>query len=239
MNRLLLGMVTSFAVVALAACASHPVQEEVATAQEEAERTIPISISVENPPQQAADIQEQEERPDTQAAEIEVQEVTEDVPQEEEIYFDEVEETVYVVSTVNVRESYSIESDKLGSLDTNASIVRIGIGRQGTPAEGWSLVEYGDDIAYIKSSYLSLSMQSAQTVTTAAPTQTTTPTPSPAPATPAPAPTTPNTSVEQPYEGVHIATDEEIDFWVNSPRPEDPGWKHWRGSAQQYEIVEQ
>lgn len=70
--------------------------------------------------------------------------------------FTEVEETVYAISTVNIRASWSVDSDKLGSLSSGDSLTRIGIGIAGTEAEIWSKVVLSDgSIAYVGSSYLS------------------------------------------------------------------------------------
>lgn len=70
--------------------------------------------------------------------------------------FTEVEETVYAISTVNIRASWSVDSDKLGSLTSGDSLTRIGIGIAGTEAEIWSKVVLSDgSIAYVGSSYLS------------------------------------------------------------------------------------
>lgn len=71
-------------------------------------------------------------------------------------------EVVYAVDTVNIRASYSVNSDKLGSLSRGQSITRIGIGIN--DAEGWSKVQLSDGtIAYMVSSYLSTTKPATQT----------------------------------------------------------------------------
>ena len=63
--------------------------------------------------------------------------------------FTEVNETVYATTSVNVRSSYSADSDKVGSLSSGASATRTGVGDN-----GWSRIVYGDSVAYVSSDYL-------------------------------------------------------------------------------------
>ena len=67
--------------------------------------------------------------------------------------FTSVNETVYATSTVNIREGFSADTDKVGSLGKGQSIKRVGIGTG--DAEGWSQVEFNGQTAYISSEYLS------------------------------------------------------------------------------------
>ena len=70
--------------------------------------------------------------------------------------FTEVNETVYATGTVNIRASYTADSDKLGSLSVGQSVTRTGTSIAGTEAEGWSRVELSDGTtAYISNKYLS------------------------------------------------------------------------------------
>lgn len=82
-------------------------------------------------------------------------EPTQEPVQEREVeLFKSVEEVVYATSTVNIRESYTASSNKVGSLTTASSITRTGIGTE--DAEGWSRVSLSDGTtAYINSDYLS------------------------------------------------------------------------------------
>lgn len=83
---------------------------------------------------------------------------------EEVQLFVECNEVVYAVDQVNIRASYSVNSNKLGSLSRGQSITRIGNGIQGTEAEGWSKVQLSDGtIAYMVSSYLSITKPTTQT----------------------------------------------------------------------------
>ena len=77
--------------------------------------------------------------------------------------FTEVNETVYATGTVNIRASYTADSDKLGSLSVGQSVTRTGTSIAGTEAEGWSRVELSDGtMAYISNKYLSTTKPVAQ-----------------------------------------------------------------------------
>ena len=74
--------------------------------------------------------------------------------------FTSVNETVYATTTVNIREGFSADTDKVGSLGKGQSVKRVGIGTG--DAEGWSQVEFNGQTAYISSEYLSLTKPAAQ-----------------------------------------------------------------------------
>lgn len=77
--------------------------------------------------------------------------------------FTDVEETVYATGTVNIRASYTADSDKLGSLSRGQSVTRTGTSIQGTEAEGWSRVQLSDgSTAYISNKYLSTTKPEVQ-----------------------------------------------------------------------------
>ena len=77
-----------------------------------------------------------------------------DTEDAEDELFKSVNETVYATEKVNIRESYSATSTKLGQLTKGQSVTRIGIG-QGEVSD-WSQVRLSDGtIAYINSKYLS------------------------------------------------------------------------------------
>ena len=77
--------------------------------------------------------------------------------QEDEVQlFTEVNETVYATGTVNIRSSWSAESEKLGSLNKGDSATRTGTAIAGTEAEGWSRIQLSDgSTVYVSSKYLS------------------------------------------------------------------------------------
>ena len=74
-------------------------------------------------------------------------------PKEAKSLFTETDETMYATTTVNVRSSYSTNSDKLGSLTKAQSVKRTGIGTGA--AAGWSRIEFNGKVAYVSSDYLS------------------------------------------------------------------------------------
>lgn len=71
----------------------------------------------------------------------------------QEQLFKDCSETMYATTTVNVRSSYSTNSDKLGSLTKAQSVKRTGIGTGA--AAGWSRIEFNGKVAYVSSDYLS------------------------------------------------------------------------------------
>jgi uncharacterized protein YgiM (DUF1202 family) len=62
----------------------------------------------------------------------------------------EVNEIVYAIGTVNVRTGPGTQYQRLGELDYGYSVTRIGVGDN-----GWSMVIWQDQVAYIFSAYLS------------------------------------------------------------------------------------
>ena len=95
-----------------------------------------------------------------EVGEPEAPEVEAPVEAEPTYSFTSVNETVYATSTVNIREGFSADTDKVGSLGKGQSVVRTGIGTG--DAEGWSQVEFNGQTAYISSEYLSLTKPAAQ-----------------------------------------------------------------------------
>lgn len=84
-------------------------------------------------------------------------------PEEAVQLFTDANETVYATGTVNIRASYTADSEKLGSLSSGQSVTRTGTAIEGTEAEGWSRVSLSDgSTAYISSKYLSTTKPVAQ-----------------------------------------------------------------------------
>ena len=67
--------------------------------------------------------------------------------------FSAVNETVYATTTVNIRDTYSVNGNQLGSLSAAQSATRTGIGTG--EADGWSRIEFNGQAAYVSSDYLS------------------------------------------------------------------------------------
>ncbi|MBP3502329.1 MAG: cadherin-like beta sandwich domain-containing protein [Clostridia bacterium] len=63
--------------------------------------------------------------------------------------FKSANETVYATGDINIRKSYSADSNKIGSLKKGESVTRTGIGDN-----GWSKVTYNGSTGYIKTSLL-------------------------------------------------------------------------------------
>lgn len=84
-------------------------------------------------------------------------------PTEQEQLFTDCSETMYATTTVNVRSSYSTNSDKLGSLTKAQSVTRTGIGTGA--AAGWSRIEFNGKVAYVSSDYLSATKPQVNTST--------------------------------------------------------------------------
>ena len=95
-----------------------------------------------------------------EVGETEAPEVETPVEAEPTYSFTSVNETVYATTTVNIREGFSADTDKVGSLGRGQSIKRVGIGTG--DAEGWSEVVFNGQTAYISSDYLSLTKPAAQ-----------------------------------------------------------------------------
>ncbi|MDO5557539.1 MAG: SH3 domain-containing protein [Clostridia bacterium] len=65
------------------------------------------------------------------------------------VTFTSVNQTVYAIGKVNVRSSYSSSSSKLGTLQKDDSVTRIGVG-----SNGWSKINYNGRTAYVSTDYL-------------------------------------------------------------------------------------
>ncbi len=82
---------------------------------------------------------------------------------QEVVLFTDCNETVYATSTVNIRESWSADSDRLGSLAKGESVTRTGLSIEGTEAEGWSRVKLSDGtVAFISTKYLTTTKPAVQ-----------------------------------------------------------------------------
>ena len=82
---------------------------------------------------------------------------------EQEQLFTDCNETLYVTTTVNVRDTYSTSGNKLGSLTKAQSVKRTGIGTGA--AAGWSRIEFNGKVAYVSSDYLSATKPQVNTST--------------------------------------------------------------------------
>ena len=81
------------------------------------------------------------------------------------------EQMVYVTGTVNIRSTWSTEGEKLGAFNKGQAIVRVGVGIEGTEAEGWSQIKVSDGqaedgteqfkLVYVSNKYLSTTKPSS------------------------------------------------------------------------------
>lgn len=125
----------------------------------------PEPIATPEPIKDTAPEPEPEQTPAAPVETEDTQPPEETEPQEAEQVqlFTEVNETVYATGTVNIRASYTADSDKLGSLSVGQSVTRTGTSIAGTEAEGWSRIQLSDGTtAYISNKYLSTTKPVAQ-----------------------------------------------------------------------------
>jgi uncharacterized protein YgiM (DUF1202 family) len=66
-----------------------------------------------------------------------------------EVTFEEINELVYAAKTANVRNGPSVNSEDIGDLYEDDLILRIGVGDN-----GWSLIVYNGNVAYVRSDFL-------------------------------------------------------------------------------------
>ena len=117
----------------------------------------PEPIAAPEPIKDTAPEPEPEQTPAAPVETEDTQPPEETESQEDEVQlFTEVNETVYATGTVNIRSSWSAESEKLGSLNKGDSATRTGTAIAGTEAEGWSRIQLSDgSTVYVSNKYLS------------------------------------------------------------------------------------
>lgn len=80
---------------------------------------------------------------------------------ENPLTFEDCDETVYAISTVNLRSGPGTDYEKVGSLSTGDSVTRVGIGMGA--AENWSQIQLSDGtLVCVSSKYLSTTKPAAQ-----------------------------------------------------------------------------
>lgn len=141
----------------LAGCGGQQAQQEPQEPKQEVQQSGAISTE---PPAEPLEVK-QEVVPTATVVPSEADPAEEVADHEEDLteavqLFEDCNETVYATGTVNIRASYTADSEKLGSLNKGDSVTRTGTSITGTEAEGWSRVELSDGTtAYISSKYLS------------------------------------------------------------------------------------
>ena len=159
-NRIVALALAGVMVLGLVAC-SPTDPEPTDTSTPEVTEPADTSEPEQTAPAEPDDQEPQETAETTADTETEVVEPAEAPVEAEPTYsFTSVNETVYATTTVNIREGFSADTDKVGSLGRGQSVKRVGIGTG--DAEGWSQVEFNGQTAYISSDYLSLTKPAAQ-----------------------------------------------------------------------------
>ena len=156
-QRILITGLSLLLTFSLAGCGGQQTQQEPQEPKQEVQQSGAISTE---PPAEPLEVK-QEVVPTATAVPSEADPAEEVADQQEDLteavqLFEDCNETVYATGTVNIRASYTADSEKLGSLNKGDSTTRTGIAITGTEAEGWSRVELSDGtVAYISSKYLS------------------------------------------------------------------------------------
>ncbi|WP_426348607.1 phosphodiester glycosidase family protein [Alloiococcus sp. CFN-8] len=124
--------------------------EETENKEKEAHKAKVEDISKDKP----AEVQKAKEAPKEDPKELVEKKATEELSNKRqkilsEVTFTEVNETVYATGDLNIRKGPSTDFDKVGALKLNQSVKRTGIG-----SNGWSRIEYKDEIAYASGNYL-------------------------------------------------------------------------------------
>ena len=119
--------------------------------------SVPEPIATPEPIKDPVPESEPEQTPAAPVETEDTQPPEETESQEDEVQlFTDVNETVYATGTVNIRASYTTDSEKLGSLSVGQSVTRTGTAIAGTEAEGWSRIQLSDgSTVYVSNKYLS------------------------------------------------------------------------------------
>lgn len=154
--------------LSLVSCGGQQAQEPQEPKQE-VQQTEPVTTE---PTAEPMEVKQEVKATDSQSAPVEGEQDTENevdpagtAGEAEPVVelFTEVNETVYATDTVNIRSSWSAESEKLGSLNKGDSVTRTGISIEGTEAEGWSRIQLSDGrIVYVSNKYLSTTKPTTQ-----------------------------------------------------------------------------
>lgn len=161
-QRILITGLSLLLTFSLAGCGGKQTQQEPQEPKQEVQQSGAISTE---PPAEPLEVK-QEVVPTATAVPSEADPAEEVADQQEDLteavqLFEDCNETVYATGTVNIRASYTADSEKLGSLNKGDSTTRTGTAIAGTEAEGWSRVQLSDgSIVYVSNKYLSTSKPS-------------------------------------------------------------------------------
>ena len=156
-QRILITGLSLLLTFSLAGCGGQQTQQEPQEPKQEVQQSGAISTE---PPAEPLEVK-QEVVPTVTAVPSEADPAEEVADQQEDLteavqLFEDCNETVYATGTVNIRSSWSAESEKLGSLNKGDSATRTGTAIAGTEAEGWSRIQLSDgSLVYVSNKYLS------------------------------------------------------------------------------------
>ena len=159
-QRILICGLSLLLTFSLASCGSQQAQQEPQEPQEPKQEVQQSEAISTEPPAEPLEVK-QEVVPTVTVVPSEANPAEEVADQEENLteavqLFEDCNETVYATGTVNIRASYTADSEKLGSLNKGDSATRTGIAIAGTEAEGWSRIQLSDgSIVYVSNKYLS------------------------------------------------------------------------------------
>lgn len=157
--RMLIVSLAAACLLVLSACGPKELPQDSATSTDTSSVSGNTKENSGNMPVQQDTVDKTETTPATpeqtieDLSDIQKEPVETSAPTEQEQLFTDCNETMYATTTVNVRSSYSTNSDKLGSLTKAQSVKRTGIGTGA--AAGWSRIEFNGKVAYVSSDYLS------------------------------------------------------------------------------------
>ena len=156
-QRILITGLSLLLTFSLAGCGGQQTQQEPQEPKQEVQQSGAISTE---PPAEPLEVK-QEVVPTATAVPSEADPAEEVADQQEDLteavqLFEDCNETVYATGTVNIRASYTADSEKLGSLNKGDSVTRTGTAITGTEAEGWSRIQLSDgSTVYVSNKYLS------------------------------------------------------------------------------------
>lgn len=163
-QRILITGLSLLLTFSLAGCGGQQTQQEPQEPKQEVQQSGAISTE---PPAEPLEVK-QEVVPTATAVPSEADPAEEVADQQEDLteavqLFEDCNETVYATGTVNIRASYTADSEKLGSLNKGDSTTRTGTAIAGTEAEGWSRVQLSDgSIVYVSNKYISTTKPAPQ-----------------------------------------------------------------------------
>lgn len=167
--RILIVSLAAACLLVLSACGPQELPQDSATSTDTSSVSGNTKENSGNMPVQQDTVDKTETTPTTpeqtkeDPSDMQKESVETPVSTAQEQLFTDCNETLYVTTTVNVRDTYSTSGNKLGSLTKAQSVKRTGIGTGA--AAGWSRIEFNGKVAYVSSDYLSATKPQVNTST--------------------------------------------------------------------------